>query len=71
VACRFEANGHWLGELSQGCSQLIEPSSAVIKRESRLDDPAFVIHNKSSVLVLGDINPAEEHLFSSSLKVLK
>jgi hypothetical protein len=50
---------------------LVEPGSANIKRESRLDDLAFVIHHKGSVLVLGDINPAEEHPASCSHKILK
>jgi hypothetical protein len=32
---------------------------------------AFVTHYKDSVLVPGNINSAEEHLATSSLKVLK
>jgi hypothetical protein len=67
----FQADRHRLGEFSQGCGQLVEPGSAVSKGESRLEDLAFVIHYGSSVLVLGDINPAEVHLVSSSLEVLK
>jgi hypothetical protein len=45
MACRFQADGHWIRKLGQGRKQLIKPGTAIIKGESRLDDLAFVIHN--------------------------